>query len=201
MDAANETSSESFEKCAKYWLRDDIAAVMQKHKSAAFEIAAGWNPDNFETWQAAYKTYLPLINDAYPYAYKVYVSAPACLDDLDSATAADYLSNTLTDITCSFSIHGSIDIDLGWLKIHIQWLYEKPSVIKFGIAVLKVSDIDNVKEITEYCKDNSVTIFPIDWYNDNSSISMTKDWFNYTDIGYSLSNILLSPIIIYSSGL
>jgi hypothetical protein len=197
MDAANQTSSEAFEKCVEYWLRDDIVKVMHEHKFVAFEIAAGWNPDNFETWQKYYEAYLPLINAAYTYEYKVYICAPACLGTMTPESAVNYLSSTLNKIKSYTVIHGTIVIDLGWVAIHIIWLDKESSQLNFDFAFLKSSDIDNVLALTGYCKENSITIFPIDWYNDNSNISMTKDWVNYTDIGYKLSNILLPPFIIY----
>jgi len=191
-DAYGKSDFESLSKCVDYWIQGDVAKVMRNHKSATIEVAAGWDPGDTATWQAAYEKYLPLIDDAFQYDCNVCLSTPSCMDCSSAEDAAQKIV-AASDIIAKrlHWIHISIDV---YIITFDKWGTKIISIVYKHYDVWILSDYDEtiIETIIIICRGNLWGCFPIKWYDPAITYSMTSDWVNYTPIGKNVSNLMLS---------
>lgn len=198
-DANGKSSYDSLQKCADYWVRDDVAGVMKNHPSAVLEVAAGWDASDLKTWEESYMQALQKIDDRYQYGCKVALSAPSC------ATDAKAFAQAFMAVRAKF-IHIHIEIvDISWIYIEgpdfYYWQLEiRETVIDIYLVEYSfcgksssTSVAESDKEFVQICKDNNIGFYPYIWCGDPSgNLNMTSDWKNYTDRGKYLAELMFS---------
>lgn len=193
-DANGKSDIASLKKCVNYWTQDDVVKVMQNHKSATIEVAAGWDPGDTATWQAAYEEYLPLIDSAFQYDCNVCLSTPSCTDCSSAEEAANKIVSASDCITLRLHwVH--ISIDVAYVTI-VKW-----GPFTFTITVHKHYDVwvlapwcvpDDIYVAITYYRQLNIPFFPLHWYDTSTTYNMTSDWVNYTDVGQKVSDLMLN---------
>jgi hypothetical protein len=210
-DANGKSDMASLEKCALYWMQEDVQAVFKKHPTASIKVAEGWDPGSFEVWSDAYASLLPKIRDGFD--GNIIITTPSKPeDDKIMARCAETVRNSLDRkkfyvdlIYLIWNHHGSVSMqdirdyvwDMGGIGCEVIITY-RGSTYPFDELFYRSSssaDSASPKEIINYCKQNNIGVYAFTWCGDTSaqsSLNLTSDWVNYTDRGKAFDKLLFS---------